>query len=70
MLRSTAFFDGHGATHSVIVLVIWLMLGAMLCLASGLRAPCRHRLHGPHEDGRITRLSYASAIRRCRPQRI
>ncbi|WP_158852924.1 hypothetical protein [Saccharothrix deserti] len=38
LLRSTAFFDGRGATHSVIVLVTWLALGAGLCLAGGLRA--------------------------------
>lgn len=38
LLRSTAFFDGHGATHSVIVLATWLTLGVMLCLVSGLRA--------------------------------
>ena len=37
LLRSTAFFDGHGATHSVIVLATWLTLGVLLCLASGLR---------------------------------
>ncbi|MEU5943592.1 hypothetical protein ABZ807_31535 [Micromonospora sp. NPDC047548] len=37
LLRSTAFFDGHGATHSVSVLVTWLALGVVLCLASGLR---------------------------------
>lgn len=38
LLRSTAFFDGHGATHAVIVLATWLTLGGILCLASGLRA--------------------------------
>jgi hypothetical protein len=38
LLRSTAFFDGHGATHSTIVLITWLALGVVLCLASGLRA--------------------------------
>jgi hypothetical protein len=38
LLRSTAFFDGHGATHSAIVLITWLTLGTVLCLASGLRA--------------------------------
>ncbi|MEU8109346.1 hypothetical protein AB0C18_37130 [Nonomuraea muscovyensis] len=38
LLRSTAFFDGHGATHSVTVLVTWLTLGVVLCLAGGLRA--------------------------------
>jgi hypothetical protein len=37
LLRSTAFFDGHGTSRSVIVLATWLTLGAMLCLASGLR---------------------------------
>ena len=38
LLRSTAFFNGHGATHSVIVLVTWLTLGVVLCLAGGLHA--------------------------------
>ncbi|MGV9538316.1 hypothetical protein ACWDR9_32310 [Streptosporangium sandarakinum] len=38
LLRSTAFFDGHGVTQSVIVLVVWLTLGVMLCLAGTLRA--------------------------------
>ncbi|MEV0151956.1 MULTISPECIES: hypothetical protein [unclassified Nonomuraea] len=38
LLRSTAFFDGHGATHPVIVLVTWLTIGVVLCLAGGLRA--------------------------------
>ncbi|GGS94445.1 hypothetical protein GCM10010156_60890 [Planobispora rosea] len=38
LLRSTAFFDGRGATHSVIVLVAWFAFGAVLCLAGGLRA--------------------------------
>ncbi|MFG1950467.1 hypothetical protein [Micromonospora sp. NPDC048830] len=37
LLRSTAFFDGHGATHSVIVLATWLTLGVLLCLAGSLR---------------------------------
>ncbi|MDI5980676.1 hypothetical protein [Amycolatopsis magusensis] len=38
LLRSTAFFDGHGATHPVVVLVTWLTAGVVLCLAGGLRA--------------------------------
>lgn len=46
LLRSTAFFDGRGATHPVVVLAIWLALGAVLCLAGSLRAPCRHRRGG------------------------
>jgi hypothetical protein len=35
LLRSTAFFDGHGSTHSVLVLVTWLGCGVALCLAGG-----------------------------------
>ncbi|GAB4585468.1 hypothetical protein [Nocardia sp. IFM 10818] len=38
VLRSTAFFDGHGAAQSVTVLLAWLALGVILCAASGLRA--------------------------------
>ena len=37
LLRSTAFFDGHGAAHPVIVLATWLTLGVVLCLAGSLR---------------------------------
>ncbi|MER7444653.1 ABC transporter permease [Micromonospora avicenniae] len=37
LLRSTAFFDGHGVAHSVIVLAAWLTLGVLLCLAGSLR---------------------------------
>jgi hypothetical protein len=37
LLRSTAFFDSHGATHSVLVLATWLALGVLLCLGSGVR---------------------------------
>lgn len=32
LLRSTAFFDGHGAAQSVIVLASWLALGVVLCV--------------------------------------
>ncbi|WP_280432011.1 hypothetical protein [Nocardia brasiliensis] len=39
LLRSTAFFDGRGATPAVTVLVVWATLGAALCLIGGLRAP-------------------------------
>ncbi|MBP5893523.1 ABC transporter permease [Streptomyces scabiei] len=41
LLRSTAFFDGHGITHSVLVLTAWLGFGVALCLAGGL--PRRER---------------------------
>lgn len=37
LLRSTAFFNGHGTTRSVTVLATWLALGVLLCLASSLR---------------------------------
>ncbi|MFD3665746.1 hypothetical protein ACFWVF_34940 [Streptomyces sp. NPDC058659] len=37
LLRSTGFFDGHGATHSATVLATWLTLGLVLCLAGNLR---------------------------------
>ncbi|WP_433754624.1 hypothetical protein [Nocardia sp. CA-135398] len=38
LLRSTAFFDGRGATHAVIVLAAWVALGAVLCLVGTLRS--------------------------------
>ena len=38
LLRSTAFFDGRGTTHALTVLVAWIALGAVLCLAGGLHA--------------------------------
>ncbi|NXY94018.1 hypothetical protein HYE82_06345 [Streptomyces sp. BR123] len=47
LLRSTAFFEGHGAIGSATVLTTWLMLGMVLCLAGGLR---RRPQHPPHED--------------------
>jgi hypothetical protein len=37
LLRSTAFFDGHGSTHPAAVLATWLTLGTVLCLAGSLR---------------------------------
>ncbi|GGN38747.1 hypothetical protein FHR83_006866 [Actinoplanes campanulatus] len=38
LLRSTAFFDGAAATRPVIVLLAWLAVGALLCLAGAMRA--------------------------------
>ncbi|BCJ39416.1 hypothetical protein GCM10010168_63360 [Actinoplanes ianthinogenes] len=38
LLRSTAFFDGSGAIHPVVVLCSWLVAGVLLCLAGGVRA--------------------------------
>jgi hypothetical protein len=37
VVRSTAFFDGHGAGAAVLVLTCWVLFGLGLCLASGLR---------------------------------
>lgn len=37
LLRSTAFFGGHGATHSATVLAAWLTLGMVIYLAGNLR---------------------------------
>jgi hypothetical protein len=52
LLRSTAFFDGHGSTHSVIVLVTWLGLGLALCLAGGLPERRRRTATAPDALGR------------------
>lgn len=38
LLRSTAFFDGRGATSALTVLLAWATLGAVLCLIGGVRA--------------------------------
>ena len=37
LLRSTAFFDGSGATRAITVLVAWIMLGVALGLVGALR---------------------------------
>ncbi|WP_206325087.1 MULTISPECIES: ABC transporter permease [unclassified Streptomyces] len=47
LLRSTAFFDGHGAARPVAVLAAWLTLGAVLCLVGALRARTAAATHGP-----------------------
>ncbi|MFI5715526.1 hypothetical protein [Nocardia sp. NPDC051750] len=38
LLRSTAFFDGRGATSALTVLLTWATLGVVLCLIGSLRA--------------------------------
>ncbi|BBH69754.1 membrane protein [Actinoplanes sp. OR16] len=38
LLRSTAFFDGHGSAHAVIVLLGWLAAGVALAIAGALRS--------------------------------
>jgi hypothetical protein len=37
LLRSTAFFDGNGATKPLLVLIAWLAFGLILCAVRGLR---------------------------------
>ncbi len=34
-VRSMAFFDGHGATTPLLVLVCWIAVGIALCVAAG-----------------------------------
>ncbi|GAB6897051.1 hypothetical protein [Kineosporia succinea] len=46
LLRSTAFFDGHGATHSIIVLVVWLAAGAVLTAIGTARSSRRDQNAG------------------------
>ncbi|WP_228821642.1 hypothetical protein [Nocardia cyriacigeorgica] len=47
LLRSTAFFDGRGALPAITVLVVWAVLGVVLCLISGLRARRAEAAAGP-----------------------
>ncbi|MBB2947029.1 hypothetical protein FB565_006797 [Actinoplanes lutulentus] len=37
LLRSTAFFDGNGAAHSIIVLAGWVIAGLVLCVIGAQR---------------------------------
>jgi hypothetical protein len=37
LLRSTAYFDGAGATTAILVLTCWALVGAMLIIVAGLR---------------------------------
>ncbi|GCE38485.1 ABC transporter permease [Rhodococcus sp. USK10] len=37
VVRSTAFFDGHGAGAGLLVLSCWILFGLGLCVVSGLR---------------------------------
>lgn len=37
LLRSTAFFDGHGGGHALLVLLAWLLAGLALCVLAALR---------------------------------
>jgi len=41
LLRSTAFFDGAGATTAMAVLACWILAGVALTVAAALRQPKR-----------------------------
>jgi hypothetical protein len=41
LLRSTAFFDGHGAAGHLVVLLTWLVAGTVLMVIGGLRTTRR-----------------------------
>jgi hypothetical protein len=41
LLRSVAYFDGHGATRAAVVLGCWALAGLALALARAARAPRR-----------------------------
>lgn len=58
LLRSTAFFDGRGAGHAIIVLLTWIAFGPALCLIGGLRA---HRANKTTAGLQMTRTSPAQA---------
>ncbi|GIE91034.1 ABC transporter permease [Actinoplanes regularis] len=59
LLRSTAFFDGHGAAHSIIVLSAWLAAGVVLCAIGGLRS--RQRPASPTADTTVRPVEPATA---------
>lgn len=52
LLRDVAFFDGHGATHALIVLFCWL-IGGMVLYAIGLRRSGSSE-NAPHPDDEIS----------------
>ncbi|MGB3230920.1 MAG: ABC transporter permease, partial [Mycobacterium sp.] len=39
LLRSTAAFDGAGATSAVVVLACWILAGTVLIVTAALRRP-------------------------------
>ncbi|MEZ0112018.1 hypothetical protein ABH920_006037 [Catenulispora sp. EB89] len=56
LIRSVAFFQGHGGTHAEVVLGVWASAAALMLTAAGLRAQLRtgkkaggaHAAHGVH----------------------
>lgn len=39
LLRSTAFFDGHGGGSALVILLAWVAIGALLLVAAARREP-------------------------------
>ncbi len=50
LLRSVAFFDGNGYLHPMVVLLSWMVAGALLCLVSAVRGGRRAGVEGASEQ--------------------
>jgi hypothetical protein len=54
LIRTTAFFHGHGGTHAEIVLGAWTAAAALMLAAAGVRARLRTKKpHGAHAAGAV-----------------
>jgi hypothetical protein len=51
LIRTTAFFHGHGGTHAEIVLGTWTAGAALMLIAAGVRTRLRNRLHAKKQHG-------------------
>lgn len=66
LIRSTAFFHGHGAGHAEVVLGAWVAGGAAMLVAAGVRGRMRtrrhqgaHAAHGSHQGFHFGQGSHA-----------
>lgn len=56
LIRTTAFFHGHGGTHAEIVLGAWIAAAAAMLMIAGLRTRLRTgKPHGAHAVGAVER---------------
>lgn len=54
LIRTTAFFHGHGGTHAEIVLGAWTAAAVLMLVAAGLRTRLRAKKpHGAHAAGSV-----------------
>ena len=54
LIRTTAFFHGHGGTHAEIVLGAWTAASVLMLTAAGLRTRLRAKKpHGAHAAGAV-----------------